>query len=100
MSMNVRTIVRPLPSAHLPELRRQVWGRLFGLGIRATRTEAGLSIEEAAELSGIEVSEWMAIEDGYVPRQAERLQTIAAVLEISFEKVMNWVFLCREAWEL
>ena len=57
MSMHVHTIVRPLPSTHLPELRREIWGRLFGLGIRATRTEAGLSIERAAELSGIAVSE-------------------------------------------
>jgi hypothetical protein len=59
----------PLPATHVPELRRQAWGRLFGLGIRASRTETGMSIEEAASLSGIEVSEWMAIEDGHVPQQ-------------------------------
>ena len=90
----------PLPATHVPELRRQAWGRLFGLGIRASRTETGMSIEEAAGLSGIEVSEWMAIEDGHVPQQVDRLRAISAVLEISFEKVMNLVFLCREAWEL
>jgi transcriptional regulator with XRE-family HTH domain len=90
----------PLPSTCVPELRRQVWGRLFGLGIRATRTEAGMSIEEAAGLSGMQVSEWMAIEDGHVPQEVERLHAISAALEVSFEKVMNWVFLCREAWEL
>ena len=100
MSTSIRTLFRPLPPTYVPELRRQAWGRLFGLGIRATRTEAGMSIEEAAGLSGIELSEWMAIEDGHVPQQVERLRAISAVLEISFEKVMNWVFLCREAWEL
>ena len=90
----------PLPATYVPELRCQAWGRLFGQGIRSARTETGMSIEEAAGLSGIEVSEWMAIEDGHVPQEMDRLRAISAVLEISFEKVMNWVFLCREAWEL
>lgn len=91
---------RPLPPTYLPELRRQVWGRLFGLGIRASRTEAGLTIEEAARLSGIELSEWMAIEDGHVPQETDQLRSMAAVLEVSSEKMLNWVALCREAWEL
>ena len=91
---------RTLPPTYLPELRRQSWGRLFGLGIRATRTEVGLTVEEAAGLSGIELSEWMSIEDGHVPQQVDRLRSISATLEISFEKMLNWVVLCREAWEL
>jgi transcriptional regulator with XRE-family HTH domain len=81
-------------------LRRQAWGRLFGLAIRAARTEAGLSIEEAAGLSGMELSEWMAIEEGYVPREVDRLRAMSAALEVSFEKLFNMVLLCREAWEL
>jgi transcriptional regulator with XRE-family HTH domain len=100
MSTHIRKMFAPLPSTYVPELRRQVWGRMFGRGIQAARNESGLSIEEAAGLSGMQVSEWMAIEDGHVPQQVERLRAMAAVLEISFEKVMNWVFLCREAWEL
>ena len=91
---------RPLSPTYLPELRRQSWGRLFGLGIRASRTEAGLTIEEAARLSGIELSEWMAIEDGHVPQETDQLRSMAAVLEVSSEKMLNWVALCREAWEL
>jgi hypothetical protein len=91
---------RPLPPTYLPELRRQVWGRLFGLGIQASRTEAGLTIEEAARLSGIEISEWMAVEDGHVPQETDQLRSMAAVLEVSSEKMLNWVALCREAWEL
>jgi len=99
MSTSIK-MFRTLPSTYVPELRRQTWGRLFGLGIRAARTEAGISIEKAAGLSGIEVSEWMAIEDGHVPQQVDRLRAISAALEIGFEKVMNWARLCREAWEL
>ncbi len=91
---------RPLPPTYVPELRRQVWGRLFGHGIQISRTEAGLTIEEAARLSGIELSEWMAIEDGHVPQQVDQLRSIAATLEISFEKLLNMALLCREAWEL
>jgi len=91
---------RSLPPTYVPELRRQAWGRLFGLGIQATRTEAGLTIEEAAQLSSIELSEWMSIEDGHVPQQIDRLRSISSTLEISFERLLNMVVLCREAWEL
>jgi transcriptional regulator with XRE-family HTH domain len=73
---------------------------LFGLSIRAARTEAGLSIEEAARLAGMQVSEWMAIEDGHVPQDMDRLRAMAGAMEISFEKVENLILLCREAWEL
>ena len=96
----VISMFAPLPSTCVPELRRQAWGRLFGLGIRATRTEAGLTIGEAARLSGMELSEWMAVEDGHVPREIDRLRSMASVLEVGFEKMTNWVVLCREAWEL
>ena len=98
MSMNIRKTFAPLPS--VPELRRQTWGRFFGLGIQAARNESGMSIEEAAGLSGMQVSEWMAIEDGHVPQEIDRLRAMAAALEISFEKMFNLVLLCREAWEL
>ncbi len=47
-----------LPPSYLPELRREAWGRLFGLSIRESRKGAGLTIEQAAPLAGIEVSEW------------------------------------------
>lgn len=48
----------------------------------------------------MEVSQWMAIEDGHVPQETDRLRSMAAVLEVSSEKMLNWVALCREAWEL
>lgn len=94
------SMLAPLPSTHVPELRRKAWARLFGLGIRATRNEAGLSIEAAARLAGMAISEWAAIEDGHVPQETNRLRSMAAALEISFDKILNMVLLCREAWEL
>ena len=100
MSTHIRKMFASLPSTYVPELRRQVWGRMFGRGIQAARNESGLSIEEAAGLSGMQISEWMAIEDGHVPQEIDRLRAMAAALEISFEKMFNLVLLCREAWEL
>ena len=52
---------KPLPPTCIPELRRATWGRLFGFFIQGRRNEVNMSIEEAAGLSGIEISEWMAI---------------------------------------
>jgi transcriptional regulator with XRE-family HTH domain len=95
MSTHIRKMFASLPFTY-----RQVWGRMFGRGIQAARNESGLSIEEAARLSGMEVSEWAAIEGGYVPTEIDRLRAMAAALEVSFEKMFNLVQLCREAWEL
>ena len=100
MSTPIRKMFASLPSTYVPELRRQVWGRMFGRGIQAARNESGLSIEEAAGLSGMQVSEWMAIEDGHVPQEVDRLRAMAATMEISYDKLLNMALLCREAWEL
>src|SRR5215469_3392032 len=98
MSMRI-SMFASLPPTCQPELRRQTWGRLFGLGILENRQNIGLSIEEAAHLSGMEVSEWTAIEDGYVPQTTSQLRSIAGTLEISYDRLLNLVPLCREAWE-
>ncbi|MDR3717773.1 MAG: helix-turn-helix domain-containing protein [Bryobacteraceae bacterium] len=88
------------PSTYQPELRRRIWGRLFGLGIRECREHVVLSVEEAARLAGMEISEWDAIEEGHVPQETSWLRPMAAALEISFGRIMNMVLLCRDAWEL
>jgi len=100
MSMSVNTLFRPLPPTFVPELRRQVWGRMFGLFIQGRRNEIHMSVEEAAGLSGMTTSEWMAIEDGHVPRQMDRLRTISATLELTWDKMLNMLALCQEAWTL
>jgi transcriptional regulator with XRE-family HTH domain len=88
------------PPTYLPELRRQVWGSLFGRGIQEARNNAGLSVEEAAHLAGMEVSEWVAMEEGCVPQTTDQLHSIAGTLEISYDRLLNLVLLCRQAWEL
>jgi len=61
---------------------------------------AGLSIEEAARLSGMSISKWMAIEDGCVMQDINRLRAMAEALEVSFETIASMVLVCRAAWEL
>ena len=89
-----------LPPSYLPELRRTVWGRMFGHCIQETRKKTALSIVEAARLSGMESSEWMAIEEGSVPQDINRLRAMADAMEVSFDKIATLVLVCREAWEL
>lgn len=89
-----------LPPSYLPEIRRQSMGRLFGFCIRETRESAGLSVEEAARLSGMEYSEWLAIEDGTVPQELNQLRAMAETMQVKFEVIASMVLVCRAAWEL
>ena len=51
---------------------------------RMRRIELGLSIERAARLAGLELSEWCALESGWVPEADDfaRIEAIAATLQI------------------
>ena len=48
----------------------------------------------------MEISEWTAIEDGFVPQDINRLRAMAGALEVRFDKIANLVLPCRDAWEL
>lgn len=93
------TKIASLPPSIATEMR-QFWGRMFGSGIRTHRERAGISIAEAAGLSGMEISEWMAIEDGHVPQDVNRLRAMAAAIEMRYENISTLAFLCQGAWEL
>jgi transcriptional regulator with XRE-family HTH domain len=90
----------PLPATYVPEIRRRSMGRLFGFCIEETRKSAGLSIEDAARLSGMALTEWMAIEAGNVPQDINRLPAMAEAMQISFDTIASMVLVCRAAWEL
>jgi transcriptional regulator with XRE-family HTH domain len=77
---------------------RQSWGRLFGACIEKTREACGRSLEEAARLSGMETSEWAAIEAGYVPDPG-LLHPISDALGLRHDKIALLAFLCQGAWE-
>ena len=98
--MNTSSKMSARSSSSFRELHRQSMAELFGYGIQESRKEAGLTIEEAAYFSGMKASEWRAIEEGTVPQEINQLRAMADAMQISFDKIANWVLLCRAAWEL
>jgi transcriptional regulator with XRE-family HTH domain len=79
---------------------RRFWAGVFAKAIEQNRQACGLSVEDAARLAGMEASQWAAIEAGSVPQTVAELQSIAGTLEISYDRLLNLVLLCRDAWEL
>jgi hypothetical protein len=77
---------------------RQSWGRLFGTCIEKAREACGRSLEEAAWLSGMETSEWAAIEAGCVPDPAQ-LYPMSDALDLRYDKIALLAFLCQGAQE-
>ena len=74
--------------------------RVFGKAIEHNRQQRGLSIEDAAWLAGMTSSEWAAIEAGSVPQTIVQMQSIAGTLEIGYDRLLDLVLLCRDAWEV
>ena len=94
------TELKMFPSLPSSYLLSQSMGRLFGTCIEEARKTAGLSLEEAARLSGMKTSEWAAVEEGRVPQDVNRLRAMADAMQISFDQIGNLVLLCQAAWEL
>jgi len=86
------------PSANFA-LRRS-WAGIFAKAIEHNRQARGLSLEEAAQLAGMEVSQWAAIDAGSVPQTTAQLHALAGTLEIGYDRLLNLVLLCRDAWKL
>ena len=92
-----------LPSQIAPSASftlRRFWAGVFARAIEHNRQARGLSVEDAAQLAGMKISEWAAIEAGAVPRTEAELHAIAGTLEIGYEQLLNLVLLCRDAWEV
>ena len=64
-------------------------GLLLANCIRHRREDLGLSIERAAQLTGIEPTQWLALEAGWMPNlESGLLEAIAGTLEVSFPDVL------------
>jgi hypothetical protein len=64
-------------------------GLLLASCIRRRREELGLPVDRAAQLTGIEISQWQALEAGWVPsEESGLLDAIAGTLEASFPSVL------------
>jgi transcriptional regulator with XRE-family HTH domain len=65
---------------------RPGWISALACYTRKRREELGLSLECAAELAGLEMSEWAALESGWVlnPDDLALIRSIAGTLEVSW----------------
>lgn len=56
--------------------------------VKDRRAELGLTVEKAAELSGMEVSEWAALDAGWVPTDDSVRRVIAETLEVNNAQIV------------
>ena len=58
----------------------------FGAWVLHRRQELGMSIKRAAAITSIEPSDWLNLENGWVPnkRNESLLRSLAGTLEVSF----------------
>ncbi len=61
------------------------------------RAQLGLSVEEAAEMSGMQVCAWAAMEDGWVPTDVPTIRAIAQTLSIRWPDLDLLVWFSRSA---
>lgn len=60
------------------------WDNALTRYTRRRRQKLGLSQERAAELAGLELSQWRALESGWAPDDMGTIQAIAATLKTSW----------------
>ncbi len=74
------------------------WNLPLASYTRRRREQLGLSLERAAELAGLELSEWHALEAGWVPEDLHLIGAIAATLQTSWADYSLLAFMmeCQE----
>ncbi len=88
-----------LPSTDDNQYFQELWARVFGRFIQSAREKAGLSVENAAELAGMDHRNWRATESGsWLPTTKQQLQFMAAAVDIDWPTMTRVVTMCREAW--
>ena len=88
-----------LPSTDDNNYFQGVWARVFGRFIQSAREKAGLSVENAAELAGMDPRNWLATESGaWLPTTKQQLQFMAAAVDIDWPTMTRIVTMCRQAW--
>ncbi len=99
MSMNTSQPLAFLSSSDDSSYFQGVWARVFGHFINSAREKAGLSIENAAELAGMDPRNWLATESGsWLPTTKQQLQLMAAAVDIDWPIMVRIITMCRSAW--
>ncbi len=87
-------------SQEVPSTRRTadlVWyASALARYARERRSQLGLTVAEAAELSGMQTCEWAALEDGWVPAES-LIRPIAQTLEVRWPDLHLLAFFSRSA---
>ena len=83
--MNVTPTDRTATGAH--------WASALARYTAARREQLGLTITEAAQLSGLQISEWVGLEDGWVPEDLATLRAIAGTLRVRWTDYHMLAFL-------
>lgn len=77
----------------------RVWyAHILARYARERRAQLGLTVERAAELSGMQMCEWAAMEDGWVPAEPV-IRAIAQTLEIRWPDLLLLAFFARSSQE-
>ena len=77
---------------------RLQWATALGRYSHNRRERLGLTLDRAAELSGVEVALWLAMEDcSWVPEKLGDCQAIAATLEVRWSDFDLVALLARSA---
>jgi hypothetical protein len=74
------------------------WPRLFGVMIQDVREFMARSVEEAAQLAGLEPSVWAAVENGEITVDPDWLRPMADALGIPFDRMQAMIHLCQFVW--
>ena len=89
----------PLPFTADSEYFQGVWARMFGTFIESAREKTGRSIEQTANLAGMDAEQWSAMEAGaWLPTTRQQFRSMAAALQIEWPTMASIVLMCSEAW--
>lgn len=94
MSMDNYVSPAPAPTDSLP----YDWRRPFGIMIQEVREFMARSVEEAAQLAGMEPCEWAALENGNIVVDPGWLRPMADALEIRFDQIQAMVHFSQFVW--
>ena len=94
-------IFAPLPLTDNNQYFQGVWSRMFGAFIESRREKAGLSIEQAAVLAGMNAEDWTGLEVGaWLPNTHRQFRSMAAALDMDWPTMTQIILMCRQAWGL
>ncbi len=87
------------PASARPVTKENWLASALGRYAKNRREHLDLTAEQAAELSGMETSEWYALESGWVPEDRAVIQAIAATLRVRWTELDVLAFMVRLAQE-